>query len=127
MAQAQVRHHVGVGKEGIGVEKTQRCRLHGSTQVKRTFLERGGQVGNDHFPDFTAGGAVEDEAEGALGVVLADEDDRPLKKGAVQLAAVQQQEALQELWRVRHNTRYRNFTQTRGAGNPDLILFIPKL
>jgi hypothetical protein len=61
-----------------------------------------GQVGHEHLADLVAGGAVQHEAERALGVVFADENHRAVEKQAAQTAAVQQQSAFEKFSRLTH-------------------------
>ena len=77
-------------------------RLHRPAEEQRRFPERVGQVGHEHLADLVAGGAVQHQAERALGVVLADENDRAVKKRAAQTAAVQQQSAFEKFYRLAH-------------------------
>ena len=76
--------------------------LHRAAKKQRRFLERVGQVGDDHFADGFAERAVEHETERALGVVLANQNDRALKKRTAQIAAVQQQFAFEKFLRLAH-------------------------
>src|ERR1700682_1548320 len=103
MAQAQIRNHVGVGDESIAVQKAQRRRLDRPAQKQGKSLQRLRQIGNDYLADVAARGAVKYQPEGALPIVLADKHYGALKKGAVQLPAIQQQLAFKEFLSVRHS------------------------
>ena len=94
VAEAEIGHHVGVRQEGVGVQIAQGLRLDGAAEKKRLLLEHGGQVGHERFADLVFRGAVEHQAKGAFGIVLADEQDGAVKEGALQLAVVEEQLAL---------------------------------
>ena len=95
MAERKIRQHVGFGNEIVGVQITQRARLHRAAKIKRRGFEYVRQVGDDHLADGLADGAIEDEAKCAFRIVFADEDDGALKKRATKLPAVEQQLTLQ--------------------------------
>lgn len=80
VAEAEIGHHVGVGQEGVGVQVAQGLGLDGAAEEERLLLEDGGEVDHECVADLVFRGAVEDEAEGAFRVVLADEQD-----GAVEI------------------------------------------
>ena len=96
MAQAQVRYHVGVGNESIGVQKAQRGRLDRAAQIQRATFKRLRQIRDDHVAHLVARRAVEHQAERAFGIMLADNHHCALKERAAQLPAVEQQLAFQE-------------------------------
>jgi hypothetical protein len=72
-------------------------------QKQGKSLQRLRQIGNDYLADVAARGAVKYQPEGALPIMLADKHYCALKKGAVQLPAIQQQLALKEFLSVRHS------------------------
>jgi hypothetical protein len=73
------------------MEKAQDAGLNGAAQVNGLLFERVGQIGHDHVADVAASRVVEDQPESALGVVLANQDDGAMEKGAVQFSAIQKQ------------------------------------
>ena len=75
MAEAEVGHDVGVGQENVGVEVAEGGGLDGAAEVEGEFFDGVGEVGDEHFADFVGAGLVQDEAECALIVVLADQND----------------------------------------------------
>jgi hypothetical protein len=76
--------------------------LHGPAKEKWRFLQCAGEVRDDGFADLILGGSVEDQAEGALGVVLANQDNRAMEKRAAQLSVVQNQLAFERFLGVVH-------------------------
>jgi hypothetical protein len=76
------------------MEKAQDAGLDGAAQEKGLLFEGLGQVGHQRVAHLAAGRPVENEAESAFGIVLANQDDGAMEKGAVQFAAVQEQLAL---------------------------------
>ena len=62
---------------------------------QRLVLERQGEACDERLADLVARAAIEDEAERAILVVLAYEDDRAVKKRARQLPVVEEQLALE--------------------------------
>src|SRR5882724_11123906 len=102
MAEGEVRDHIRIRNETVGMQEAQGAGLHRATDVERKFLERFGQVSHDHLANLAAGTPIEHQAESAFRIVLADEDDGALKKRAAKLSAVQQQLAFQKFFRVTH-------------------------
>src|SRR5277367_1243887 len=102
MAEREVWQDFAFRQKIVRVQKTQRGGLHRAAEKERRFLERVGQVGGDHLADGLAERAVEDEAERAIGIMLADENYGVLKKRAAQIAAVQQQFAFEKFLRNAH-------------------------
>ena len=102
MAEGEVGQYVGLRQEGVGVKETEGAGLDRAAEVEGRIPEGIGQVGHDHLANLASERAVEHQAEGAIGVVLADEDDRALEKRAAQLPAIQQELALQKFRFVRH-------------------------
>src|ERR1700722_4368770 len=102
MAEFEIGHDDFARQKIVRVQKAERGKLDGAAEKKGLFLEPLGQISDDHFSKFVAGGTIKDEAEGAFGIVLADEKDGALEKGAAQLPAVQQQLAFQIFSDLRH-------------------------
>jgi len=75
MAKAEVGHDVGVGQEKVGVEVAEGAGLDGAAEEEGEFFDGVGEVGDEHFADFVGAGLVQNEAECALSVVLADQND----------------------------------------------------
>jgi hypothetical protein len=75
MAEAKVGEDVGVGQEVVGVQVAERAGLNGAAHIEVHFFDGVGEVSDEDFADFVGAGLVEDEAEGALFVVLANEND----------------------------------------------------
>ena len=71
--------------------------LDRAAEVDAQFFDGVGEVRDENFTDFVGAGLVEDEAEGAVGIVLADEDDGAVKDGAMQLAAIQKEFSFERL------------------------------
>src|SRR5438445_1723933 len=95
MAQIEVRQHVGVQQKIVGVQIAERRRLNGSAQIERLFPERIRHVRHDHIADVFSAGTVQHQPQGALRIMLADQDDGAMKKRTAQFAAVEQQLAFQ--------------------------------
>jgi hypothetical protein len=91
------------------------------TDEERTVLKRVRQIGNHHFADLAASGAVQNKAEGAFGVMLADQDNGLLKKGTSQLPAVQEQLASEVFRLLRHGCLAANVHHACRIDNPDYI------
>ena len=135
MAEAQIRDDVGVRNKGIAIEVTQGRGLDRTTEEKRKFLQGIGQIGDDHFTDVAAGSAVQDEAESAFGIVLADQQNGALEERTLQLAAIEQQLSFEECLGVRHtavkshlNEIWMNFLQCQNielAGRGEVYISIP--
>ena len=70
--------------------------------IDALFLDGFGKVRNKDFANFVWAGLIENEAESALFVVLANENDRAIKKRSAQLSAVQEQLPPQRLEFLRH-------------------------
>ena len=66
VAQVQVRDHVRVGNESVGVLEAEDERLHRPPRKSGHIFKRLGQVRDDHIPDVVVGSAVEHQAERAL-------------------------------------------------------------
>ena len=75
MAEAEIGKDVGVGQEVVGVKVAEGAGLDGAAHVEVHFFDGVGEIGDEDFTDFVGAGLVEDEAEGALFVVLANEND----------------------------------------------------
>jgi len=89
MAEIQISHDIGAGQIGVAVEKAQGLRLHRAADEKILLLNAVGQIGHQCLAYLFLRRAVEDQSESTLGVVLADQHHSAVKKGAVQLSAVQ--------------------------------------
>src|SRR5712691_6016249 len=105
MTETQIGQHVGIGNKRIGEQEAQRGRLNRSSEVQRAGFKSIGQVSNDGFTDIGAAAAVEHQTEGALSIVLANEDYGSLKERAAQLAAVQEQLAFQVFLGLGHRVQ----------------------
>src|SRR6185437_8865450 len=92
VAQRQVRDNVGVGEKRVRMQKAERAGLDGAAEVEGTFLERIGHVGDDHLADGFLAGTVEDEAEGAFGLVL----NRSSEKTIGEMVVADMPDALKE-------------------------------
>src|ERR1041385_1140049 len=114
MAEAKIRDYVGIRDKRITVKETERGRLNRTAEVKRKLLQCVRQVRYDHFAHIAAGRAIQDEAESAFGVMLADQEDCSLKKRTAQLTAVEQQLSFQECLRFRHNRRVKSHLNESG-------------
>ena len=95
MAEREVGHDAVVGNKIIRVQIAQRRRLHRAAQKQRRGFDPFRQIGDDEFAHGLAERTVENQAERAFRIVLADEDDGALKIGAAELAAVEKQLAPQ--------------------------------
>jgi hypothetical protein len=51
-----------------------------TAEEQRGLPERVGQVHHEHLADLAPGGAVQHQAEGAFGVVLANQNNRAVEK-----------------------------------------------
>ena len=80
VAEIEVGHDTGAGQEVVRVEIAEGGKLHRAAEVKGLLFELLGDIGHDHFAEAGAAGPVEDEAERAFGVMLANEHHRALKK-----------------------------------------------
>jgi hypothetical protein len=79
------------------MEETENGRLHRTTDVEGLILDGFWQIGHHGVAHLCAGRAVENQAKSAPGVVLANQHDGTVKKGALQFSAVQEQLPLQEV------------------------------
>jgi hypothetical protein len=95
MAEFEVGHDAGIRQEIVRMQKAEGGKLDGTAKEKRLVLELFREVGDDHFAQLVAAGTVQDEAESAFGVMLADEENGALEERTGQLPAVQQQLAFQ--------------------------------
>jgi hypothetical protein len=86
------------------MEKAEDAGLDRAANVKGLLLEGLGQIGDDGVADLAAGRAIENQAQRAGGIVLADEDDGAMEEGAVEFPAIEKQAALQELGRPGHSS-----------------------
>jgi hypothetical protein len=102
MTQTQIGQDVGVGDEGVGMQKAQRRGLHRPAQVERTAFELLRQVSHNHLAGVAARGPVQHQSERPFGVMLANQHHRPLKERPAQLPAIQQQLAFHECFALRH-------------------------
>src|SRR5712692_1362771 len=102
MAKIEVGHNVGLGQINVVVQKAQRLRLDRAAQIEGFLLEGLRQFGDQGVADFVGRGAVQDEAERAFLVVLADEDHGAMEEGAVQFALVEDQLPFQGFGCFRH-------------------------
>src|SRR5687767_10485922 len=90
-------------------------RLHWTAKVKWLLFDAGGQIGHEGVPDFVGSGAIEDQTEGAFGIVLANEDNGAMEERALQLPLIQNELALEAF----HVSRtLGNVRQTRAGRNP---------
>ena len=80
MAEGEVGHDVGVGKEWGGVEIAKGGGLDGAAQVNAEFFDGVGEVSDEDFANFVGAGLIENESEGAVRVMLANEDDGAVEK-----------------------------------------------
>ena len=80
MAQVQVWHHIGLGQEGLVMQKAQCLRLHRAPQVERFGLERFWDFRHQRIANFVRRGAIQDQTEGPFLIVLADKDDGAMEK-----------------------------------------------
>jgi hypothetical protein len=69
--------------EGVG--------LDGTANVDYFFFELLGKVRDEDVADRVFCGLIQNQSESAIGIVVADQDDRAMKNGAAQLAAIEQQ------------------------------------
>ena len=102
MTEIEVGHDAGSGQKLIRVEETQGGKLDWTAEKKGLDFQLLREVGDNHFAKFVAAGTVENEAEGAFRVVLADEDDRALEKRAAQAAIIQEQLAFEIFINLTH-------------------------
>ena len=80
MAQIEVGHDVGVRKEIIGVKGAECGGLNGPTEMEVEICDGFGEISDKDFADFILAGLIEDEAKGALGIMLANENNRAIEK-----------------------------------------------
>src|SRR5262245_48101272 len=102
MAQAQIWQHIRIGDERVREQEAQGRGLNWAAQVKRTALECLGKISDNHVTCIATGTAVQYQTECSLGIVLANQNHRSLKKRALQLTAIEQQLPFQKLTRLRH-------------------------
>ena len=84
------------------MEITKGSGLDGAAKVEVEFFDAVGKVRDEDFANFIWAGLIENKAEGPLGVVLADKNDRAVEEGAAELAAVQEQLATKRLEFISH-------------------------
>ena len=116
--EVEVRQHAGVRQEGVRVQIAQGLRLHGAAEKERLVLQRVGQIRDDRLADFLVRRPVDHQAERALRVVLADEDDGAVEAGAGQLSAIEEELAFQRFEFARHRDLAGNLQHACGADNP---------
>jgi hypothetical protein len=102
MAEVEVGHDVGVGKEIVGVKVAEGAGLNGAPEVEVKIFDGVREISDQDFANFILAGLIEDEAKGALGVMLANENDGAIEKRTAQLPAIQQQFAFERLEFVSH-------------------------
>lgn len=75
VAETEVRHHVRVRQKDVGVQIAEGAGLNRAAQINIEILDRVGEIGDEDIADFVWAGLIEDEAERALFVVLANKND----------------------------------------------------
>ena len=85
------------------MQKAQAARLHRAADEQRLLLDRVGQVCHQRLADLVLAGTVQDQAEGAFFIVLANQDDGSVEERALQFSAIQQQLPLQRFVNLGHN------------------------
>ncbi len=103
MPHVQVKHDVGLGYKNVAMQETQGARLHRAAHEKRLALDRLRQIRHQGLAHFALGGPVQDQAESALRIMLANQHDGAMEKGPVQFAAIEQQLPLQGFMTLGHN------------------------
>ena len=104
MAEVQVGHDVGLRHEIVGMQVAERLGLDGAAEEEGLLLEQFRHVRHQRFAHFRARVAVQHQAEGAFGVVLANEQDRPVEKRPAQLPVIEKQLAFQRLFVCAHRS-----------------------
>ncbi len=100
--QRKIRHHVRIRQIGIRMQITQSRRLNWTADMENLFFERFRQIRDQGIADFISGRPVQDQAKGALRIVLADQNDGAVKERAGQLPAIKEQLTLQRWKGLRH-------------------------
>src|SRR5436190_7507559 len=91
MPEIEVGNDVGVRNEGVGMQIAERGGLDRAAQIELVLFDGIGEISNEDVADFVFGGIGQDEAERALGIVVANEDDRTVKERPAKLSAIQKQ------------------------------------
>lgn len=102
MAHCQIGKDVTLGKINVGVEVGQGGWLDWAAYVDEAFLNGIGKLGVQHIPHKIWGWTVDDQAEGPLGGVAADEDDGPMEKRSGKPSPIQKEVPLQRFFAPRH-------------------------
>jgi hypothetical protein len=119
MPKTDVRHYIGIGEKGIGVEVTQGRGLDRTADLDENVRQRLGQIFDEHFPEPVFRGAIQDQTEGPGGIVLADQHNRTVEERAAQKPAVEQQLPLQRFKRFWRTHNVCNLQQACVSDNTD--------
>src|SRR5437660_12446217 len=102
MTEVKIRHHVRVRQKIVRMQIAQRLRLNRPAEIKYFFFQPIGKVGGKSITYFIISGAIKNQTESAITVVLADENDGAMKERTAKFPVVQDQLSLQRLAGVRH-------------------------
>ena len=80
VAEVEIGHDVGVWKEIVGVKVAKGGGLNGAAEVEVKIFDGVGEISDQDFAYFILAGLIKDEAKRALGVMLANKDDRAIEK-----------------------------------------------
>jgi hypothetical protein len=71
------------------VEIGERAGLDWSSDIEAFLFQGLREIGHEDVTDFVFSGMIQDEAEGAVAIVMANQNNRPMEKRAAELTAVQ--------------------------------------
>ena len=118
MPEIEVVNDVGIRDESVGMQIAERGGLDRAAEKQLVLFDGVGEVSDEDITNFVFGGIGQDKAERALGVVMANENDRTVKERPAKLSAIQKQLAPEGLEYFGH-TVANNLPQACGDDNGD--------